>query len=422
MKVCTVGLGYIGLPTAAMLASRGHEVVGLDVNESVVAAVNEGRAHFQEPDLQMLLSASVDTGRLRATTTPEPAEFFLIAVPTPMVNEGPDMTYVETVARTIAPVLERGSVVILESTSPVGSTERLAEIFTEERPDLTFPRYRDEDREMDVALCHCPERILPGQMLRELVSNDRIIGGMTLACANKAARLYQTFVMGTCYVTDSRVAELCKLSENAYRDVNIAFANELSIICDKLGTDIWQVRELANQHPRVNILMPGAGVGGHCIAVDPWFIVSSAPDEARLIRTARIVNDDKPHRVVAQVRALADRFKLPTIACYGITYKPDVDDVRESPALEIVEEIAKLEGAQVLVVEPNLDVLPPLLAAHKNIQLVTSDQARDAADIVTFLVGHRQFKRLEGDNFLSKAVVDTTGMFSTRKARAVERD
>ncbi|GGD49722.1 UDP-N-acetyl-D-mannosamine dehydrogenase [Erythrobacter arachoides] len=422
MKVCTVGLGYIGLPTAAMLASRGHEVVGLDVNERVVAAVNSGQAHFQEPDLQMLLSAAVDTKRLRATTQPEPAEFFLIAVPTPMVNEGPDMTFVEAAARTIAPVLEKGNVVILESTSPVGSTERLAEIFAEERPDLTFPRYRDEDREADVALCHCPERILPGQMLRELVSNDRIIGGLTTACAQKAARLYQTFVMGTCYITDARVAELCKLSENAYRDVNIAFANELSIICDKLGTDVWQVRELANQHPRVNILMPGAGVGGHCIAVDPWFIVSSAPEEARLIRTARLVNDDKPHRVVAQVRRLADKFKVPKVACYGITYKPDVDDVRESPALEIVEAIADIEGAEVLVVEPNLDALPPALACRANVRHVTSDEAREAADIVTFLVGHRQFRRLEADSYLAKAVVDTTGMFSTRKAKAAELD
>jgi len=422
MKVCTVGLGYIGLPTAAMLASRGHEVIGLDVNARVVEMINAGQAHFQEPDLQMLLSAAVETGRLRATTEAEAAEFFIIAVPTPMVNQGPDMSFVEAAARKIAPVLAKGNVVILESTSPVGSTERLAEIFAEERPDLTFPRYRDEDRSSDVALCHCPERILPGQMLRELVSNDRIIGGLTTDCAHKAARLYQSFVMGTCYVTDARVAELCKLSENAYRDVNIAFANELSVICDKLGVDVWQVRELSNQHPRVNILMPGAGVGGHCIAVDPWFIVSSAPEEARLIRMAREVNDDKPHRVVASVAKLAERFKAPTIACFGITYKPDVDDVRESPAMEIVEALAAVEGAQVLVVEPNLDALPASLAALPNVRHVASDEAREQADIVTFLVGHRQFKRLDADSFLAKAVVDTTGMFSTRKAKAIERD
>ncbi|MEN7536140.1 UDP-N-acetyl-D-mannosamine dehydrogenase [Aurantiacibacter flavus] len=422
MKVCTVGLGYIGLPTAAMLASRGHEVIGLDVKQDVVDLINAGQAHFQEPDLQMLLSAAVETKRLRATTTPEPAEYFIIAVPTPMVDQAPDMSFVENAARTIAPVLTKGNVVILESTSPVGSTERLAEIFASERPDLTFPRYRDEDGSADVAPCHCPERILPGQMLRELVSNDRIIGGLTIDCANKAARLYQSFVMGTCYVTDSRVAELCKLSENAYRDVNIAFANELSIICDKLGTDVWQVRELANQHPRVNILMPGAGVGGHCIAVDPWFIVDSAPQEARLIRMAREVNDDKPHRVVAQVERLANRFKVPTIACYGITYKPDVDDVRESPALEIVEAVARLEGAQVLVVEPNLSTLPKVLADLPNVKLGSAEEAREEADIVAFLVSHRQFQRMDADSFLAKAIVDTTGMFSTRKAKAVERD
>lgn len=422
MKVCTVGLGYIGLPTAAMLASRGHEVIGLDVNDKVVEAVNAGTAHFQEPDLQMLLSAAVDTKRLRATTTPEPADYFLIAVPTPMVDEAPDMAFVEAAARTIAPVLAKGNVVILESTSPVGSTERLAEIFTEERPDLTFPRYRDEDRSADVALCHCPERILPGQMLRELVSNDRIIGGLTSDCAQKAAALYQSFVMGTCYITDSRVAELCKLSENAYRDVNIAFANELSIICDKLDVDVWQVRELANQHPRVNILTPGAGVGGHCIAVDPWFIVHGAPEEARLIRMARQVNDHKPHHVVQKVAKLANRFKVPTIAVYGITYKPDVDDVRESPALEIAEALAGLEGAQLLVVEPNLSALPAGLAGRANVRHATSDEAREAADIVVLLVGHRQFKRIEADSYLSKAVVDATGIFSTRKVKAVERD
>ena len=423
MKVCTVGLGYIGLPTAAMLASRGHEVIGLDVNARVVDLINAGQAHFQEPDLQMLLTAAVETGRLRATTVAEAAQFFIIAVPTPVEAGGaPDMSYVEAAARTIAPVLAKGNVVILESTSPVGSTERLAEIFAEERPDLAFPRYRDEDRESDVALCHCPERILPGQMLRELVANDRIIGGMTMACAQSAAALYQSFVMGTCYLTDSRVAELAKLSENAFRDVNIAFANELSVICDKLGVDVWQVRELANQHPRVNILMPGAGVGGHCIAVDPWFIVNSAPAEARLIRTAREVNDDKPHRVVAQIARLAERFKAPTIACLGITYKPDVDDVRESPALEIVAEVARLEGASVLVVEPNLSELPPVLASLPNVRHVSSDEARSAADIVAVLVGHRQFRRIEADSFLSKAVVDTTGMFATRKARALERD
>jgi UDP-N-acetyl-D-mannosaminuronic acid dehydrogenase len=278
------------------------------------------------------------------------------------------------------------------------------------RPDLTFPRYKD-DVQADVAVCHCPERILPGRMMSELVSNDRIIGGLSWNCADKALELYKSFVMGTCYVTDARTAELVKLTENAFRDVNIAFANELSMICDSLGVDVWAVRELANKHPRVEILTPGAGVGGHCIAVDPWFIISSAPELARLIRTARTVNDDKPHRIVNRVRELADRFKSPVIACYGLTYKPDVDDVRESPALEIVAEIAKA-GDRVLVCEPNLDCLPEPLSSCSNVTLVDASCAQHEADIAVFLVGHRQFRRVESGAFLGKAVVDAIGLLA----------
>jgi len=412
MKICVVGLGYIGLPTAAMLASRGHEVVGYDVSERVVAAVAAGEAHFQEPDLQMLLSAAVGTGRLKATTSPEPADFFLIAVPTPIQPGGaPDMSYVESAAQSIAPVLAKGCTIILESTSPVGSTEALAAALAAARPDLVFPRYKQDDIEADVAVCHCPERILPGRMMSELVSNDRIIGGLSWTCADRALELYKSFVMGTCYVTDARTAELVKLSENAFRDVNIAFANELSMICERLEVDVWAVRELANRHPRVEILRPGAGVGGHCIAVDPWFIVHSAPDDARLIRTARTVNDDKPRRIIRRVNELADRFKAPVIACYGITYKPDVDDVRESPAIEIVEEIAAL-GHKLLVCEPNLAELPRNLAGHANVSLVDAGQAQREADIAVFLVGHRQFRRVELDAFLGKAVVDAIGLLS----------
>ena len=412
MKICVVGLGYIGLPTAAMLASRGHDVVGFDVSERVVASVNAGEAHFHEPDLQMLLSAAVGTGRLRAVTSPEPADFFLIAVPTPIQPGGaPDMSYVDAAGRAIAPVLAAGSTVILESTSPVGSTESLARAMAEARPDLRFPTYKDDSGLADVAVCHCPERILPGRMMTELVSNDRIIGGLSWACADRALELYKGFVMGACYVTDCRTAELVKLTENAFRDVNIAFANELSMICEGLGVDVWAVRELANRHPRVEILQPGAGVGGHCIAVDPWFIVHSAPADARLIRTARTVNDDKPRRIVERVAQLADRFKAPVIACYGLTYKPDVDDVRESPALEIVEAVAKL-GVELLVCEPNLKALPPVLADHANVTLVDADTARRQADIAVFLVGHRPFRRFEIDTFLGKAVVDSIGLLS----------
>jgi UDP-N-acetyl-D-mannosaminuronic acid dehydrogenase len=412
MKICVVGLGYIGLPTAAMLASRGHEVAGFDVSERVVAAVNAGEAHFQEPDLQMLLSAAVGTGRLKAATTPEPADFFLIAVPTPIEAGGaPDMSYVDRAAESIAPALRPGTTVILESTSPVGSTEKLANALARARPDLRFPRFKDDAQTPDVAICHCPERILPGRMMTELISNDRIVGGLSWTCADKALELYRTFVMGTCYVTDCRTAELVKLSENAFRDVNIAFANELSIICDKLGVDVWAVRELANRHPRVQILQPGAGVGGHCIAVDPWFIVSSAPEEARLIRTARLVNDDKPRRIVARVRNLADRFKAPVIACYGLTYKPDVDDIRESPAMEITEAIADI-AAELLVCEPNLSELPAGLAGRANVRLVDAATAQQRSDIAVLLVGHRQFRRIGPEDFLGKAVVDASGLLS----------
>jgi UDP-N-acetyl-D-mannosaminuronic acid dehydrogenase len=420
MKICVVGLGYIGLPTAAMLASRGHEVVGYDVNEKVVAAVNAGQAHFHEPDLQMLLTAAVTTGQLRGATQPETADYYIIAVPTPVRPGGaPDMTYVEKASAAIAPTLKAGSVVILESTSPVGSTEMVADVLRQARPDLSFPTYKEEGGDADVAVCHCPERILPGQMVRELVQNDRIIGGLTEACAQKALDLYQEFVTGTCYVTDSRAAELVKLSENAFRDVNIAFANELSMICDRLEVDVWAVRELANKHPRVSILEPGAGVGGHCIAVDPWFIVNSAPEEARLIRMARVVNDDKPHRIVNRVVGLADRFKNAVVACYGVTYKPDVDDLRESPALEIVESLAKVDGLQILVCEPNVTELPATLAGLKNVQLVDAGRAQRESDIAVFLVGHRKFKRLDPNQFLNKVVVDSIGLISRPNARGV---
>jgi UDP-N-acetyl-D-mannosaminuronic acid dehydrogenase len=421
MKICVIGLGYIGLPTAAMLASRGRDVVGFDVSERVVAAINAGQAHFQEPDLQMLLTAAVGSGKLRASTQPETADYFIIAVPTPVQPGGaPDMSYVDRAALAIAPVLTRGCTVILESTSPVGSTEALAATLAEARPDLTFPTYMSDGADADVAVCHCPERILPGQMVRELVSNDRIIGGLTEACAASALPLYKSFVMGSCYLSDSRAAELSKLTENAFRDVNIAFANELSMICDRLGVDVWEVRELANRHPRVSILEPGAGVGGHCIAVDPWFIVHSAPEEARLIRQAREVNDSKPHRVVEDVRKAADAFDRPVVACYGVTYKADVDDVRESPALEIVEACAALGGAEVLVCEPNLGELPAPLGGRPNVRLVGLDEANARADICVFLVGHAAFRGADPAVFAGKAVVDPIGLLSRRALRKLD--
>ena len=412
-KVCVVGLGYIGLPTAAMLASRGHEVIGCDVSARVVELVNTGHSHFREPDLDMLLAAAVQTGRLRAQTTPAEAEFFIIAVPTPFRDgHRPDLSYVEAAADSIAPVLRPGDTVILESTSPVGTTELLAARIRAARPELVTPTRGEPAPEGCVHLAHCPERILPGSMVRELVENDRIVGGMTDDCAQRALELYESFVKGKAFVTDCRTAEFVKLAENAFRDVNIAFANELSLICERLNIDVWKAIDLANRHPRVNVLQPGAGVGGHCIAVDPWFIVDSAPEEARLIRMARDVNDGKRHHVVAQIRAHAERFRAPVIACYGLTYKPDVDDLRESPAIEVVAEVAREAGVQVLVCDPWVQALPKQLADLPNVTMVDAETARRKADIVAFLMGHRQFRRLDKKLFLNKVVVDTVGLMS----------
>ncbi|MGG5812201.1 UDP-N-acetyl-D-mannosamine dehydrogenase [Falsiroseomonas sp. CW058] len=412
-RVCVVGLGYIGLPTAAMLASRGHEVIGCDISDRVVQLVNSGQSHFREPDLDMLLAAAVQTGRLRAQTRPAEAEYFILAVPTPFRDgHRPDLTYVEAAADSIAPVLCAGDTVILESTSPVGTTELLATRIAAARPDLVMPVRGEPAPDGCIHLAHCPERILPGSMVRELVENDRIIGGMSEDCGPKAFALYDSFVKGRAFMTDCRTAEFVKLTENAFRDVNIAFANELSLICDRLGIDVWHAIDLANRHPRVNILQPGAGVGGHCIAVDPWFIVDSAPEQARLIRMAREVNDGKPHRVVQQIRDHAERFRAPRVACYGVTYKPDVDDLRESPAVEIVQELAKAGDIEVLVCDPWVDALPPQVATLPKVRLVDAETARRQADIVAFLVGHRQFRRLDRKLFLNKIVVDAVGLMS----------
>lgn len=412
-KVCVVGMGYIGLPTAAMLASRGYEVVGCDVNERAVTAINNGRAHFQEPDLQMLLAASVQTGRLRAQTTPSEADHFILAVPTPFTtNKKPDMTYVEAATDAIAPFLAPGNTVILESTSPVGTTERMAARLQEARPDLVFPSYMEsgDTSEANIRIAHCPERVMPGQMVRELVSNDRIIGGMTEECAQSALTLYESFVSAQLFTTDCRTAELVKLVENSFRDVNIAFANELSLICEHLNVDVWRAIELANKHPRVNILQPGAGVGGHCIAVDPLFIIDAAPEVSHLIRTAREVNNRKPHWVAEHLISLSSRFREPVIACYGITYKANVDDLRESPSVEIVELLSARPDLRVLVVEPNITELPASLRGLRNVTLVDVDTARQNADIVAFLVGHRQFRRMDKKLLLSKVVLDVIGL------------
>jgi UDP-N-acetyl-D-mannosaminuronic acid dehydrogenase len=395
--ISMIGLGYIGLPTATLFASRKKKVVGVDVSKHAVDTINQGRIHIVEPELDMLVHAAVSEGYLRATLTPEPAEAFLIAVPTPFKDgHKPDLTYIESAAKAIAPVLAKGNLVVLESTSPVGATEQMAAWLAEARPDLSFPQQAGEDADVQVA--HCPERVLPGHVVRELVSNDRVIGGMTRKASEMAVGLYKTFVEGECIVTNARTAEMCKLTENSFRDVNIAFANELSMICDKLDINVWELIALANRHPRVNILQPGAGVGGHCIAVDPWFIVDTTPDEARIVRMAREVNDHKPEWVLDKVKAaIADALASKPgstmvdikVACLGLAFKPDIDDLRESPAVEITKQVARL-GCQVLAVEPNIEALPQKLA-QPGLAHAALDDALATADVVCVLVKHRPF-------------------------------
>lgn len=416
--ISMIGLGYIGLPTATLFASRKKHVIGVDVSQHAVDTINQGRIHIIEPELDMLVQAAVTAGYLRATRTPEPADAFLIAVPTPF-TEGhkPDLSYIESAARSIAPVLAKGNLVILESTSPVGATDQLAEWLAAARPDLSFPQSAGESA--DVQIAYCPERVLPGRVVHELVANDRVIGGMTQAATVMAAALYRTFVEGELVPTNARTAEMCKLTENSFRDVNIAFANELSIICDSLGINVWELISLANRHPRVNILQPGAGVGGHCIAVDPWFIVDTSPDEARIIRTAREVNDGKPDWVLEKVKArvadaLAEQrgstLRDLKVACLGLAFKPDIDDLRESPAVEIAEKVARL-GCSVLVVEPNIDSLPDRLAAA-SLQLVSLEAALSSADVICVLVKHRHFLDAQDAIGVHPRTIDAVGLFA----------
>jgi UDP-N-acetyl-D-mannosaminuronic acid dehydrogenase len=408
-RIAVVGLGYIGLPTAAVFAENGIEVLGVDVDKRVVNTVNEGRPHFGEPDLDALVHRVVETGKLRASTEIEPADAFIIAVPTPLQNDQtplPDLSYVEAAARSIGPVLKSGNLVVLESTSPVGTTQRVAEILAELRPDLTFPQQSGEMAMIQIA--HCPERVLPGRILEEVIKNPRVIGGMTRKCSQRALSLYRIVVRGDCRVTMARTAELSKLTENAYRDVNIAFANELSLICDRLKINTWELIELANLHPRVNILQPGPGVGGHCIAVDPWFIIATNPGEAKLIRAAREINDARPEFVCAKVRACAAALKHPVVACLGLSYKRDVDDLRESPAVEIVFRLAEEKIGQLLIVEPHISTLPPELSGL-GLELHDFDKAIEQANVVLLLVDHMSFIQLDRNVLKDKFVIDTRG-------------
>lgn len=416
--ISVIGLGYIGLPTAAMFAAYGKNVIGVDVNKNAVETINRGEIHIVEPDLDAIVHKAVTNGKLKAVLTPEPADAFLIAVPTPFLpseNKGdipqPDLKYIQSAAIAIAPVLKNGDLVILESTSPVGATEQMAEWLAEYRSDLTFPKTHGE--KSDVRIAHCPERVLPGHVVRELVENDRVIGGLTAKCSEQAVELYKAFVKGDCVITNARTAEMAKLTENSCRDVQIAFANELSIICDKLDVDVWELISLANRHPRINILQPGPGVGGHCIAVDPWFIVSKTPEQAQLIHTARKVNDAKPQWVIDKVKiAIADFLqanpnktaKDVTVACYGLAFKPDIDDLRESPALDISQRIAIMHAGRVLAVEPNINGLDSV----SEIELMHFNDASSSADIQVLLVDHAQFKVKKPTRGV---IIDTKGIW-----------
>ncbi|APW45081.1 UDP-N-acetyl-D-mannosamine dehydrogenase [Rhodoferax antarcticus] len=398
-KIIVMGLGYIGLPTASMLATKGHQVLGVDVSEHAVNTINSGRIHIIEPDLDILVRSAVNSGNLKASLTPEEGDTFIIAVPTPFMEvdgnpKAPDLTYVEAATRALVPYLREGNLVILESTSPVGTTEFIYKTIVEMRPELAGK----------IHAAHCPERVLPGHILRELVDNDRIVGGLTKTANEQAQELYKSFCNGAILLTDSKTAELSKLVENSFRDVNIAFANELSLICDHLGINVWETISLANRHPRVNILQPGPGVGGHCIAVDPWFIVSSAPEQAKLIKTARQVNDAKPLWVIDKVKAKAARFKDPVIACLGLAFKANIDDTRESPSLEIVKDLIAQNVGRVMACDPNVR------AEKLSFPLYDLKQVLKDADILLLLVDHTEFKEIDPDSIRDKVVIDTRGV------------
>lgn len=408
-KVCVVGLGYIGLPTAAFIASKGIKVVGIDVNERYVSLINEGKVPFFEPGFEELLSKVVSEGNLVAQAEQVQADAYIVCVPTPFQdNHKVDTKYIRAASEALAPHLRPGALVVLESTSPPGTTEDMAEHLIELRPDLSL---NDED-ESAIFIAHCPERVLPGQIMEEMENNDRVIGGLTPKGTELARDLYATFCTAELLMTNAKTAEMAKLTENSFRDVNIAFANELSLICDRLGIDVWELIELANHHPRVNILQPGPGVGGHCIAVDPWFIVSAAPEEAKLIKLARDVNDDKPEWVIEQVVKSLEGKQDPVVAALGIAFKNDIDDLRESPSLEIVKRLGvDNPELDIRVVEPNVNELPAALKNIANITKQDTDTAIAAADVVLLLVNHKEFVAFETSKLEGKIVIDTKGIW-----------
>ncbi|MFM5884060.1 MAG: UDP-N-acetyl-D-mannosamine dehydrogenase [Novosphingobium sp.] len=418
--VCVVGMGYIGLPTAAVVARSGCKVHGVDVTQAVVDTINRGEIHIEEVDLDGLVQGVVQRGLLKASTEMAPADVFVIAVPTPFDQDhAPDISYVLAAGEAVAKVLKAGDTVILESTSPVGTTEQLRDLIAARRPDLKCPGLTAETP--DVSIAYCPERVLPGKILEELTNNDRSIGGITPRCARKALTFYKLFVRGTCVVTDSRSAEMTKLVENAYRDVNIAFANELSIVADRMGLDVWEVIRLANRHPRVNILTPGPGVGGHCIAVDPWFIVHGAPEDTPLIRTARGVNDGKIHHVVRRAEALIEAHPGQTVACLGLAFKANIDDFRESPARAVAARLARQYGERIRLVEPYAAALPREFEGT-GAQLIDIDTALESCGVLIVLVDHDQFKAVPLAERARHHVYDTRGIWLDQPKPATSPD
>jgi len=397
-KVCVMGLGYIGLPTASILANKGYHVFGVDVRPDVVETINRGQIHIEEPDLDILVRSAVNSGQLRAGLEPQPADIFIICVPTPInADHSPDLSFVEQAARAIRPHVRAGNLIILESTSPPLTTDDI--VLKHAVPDGLEPG-------RDVYVAHCPERVLPGRILLEAVQNDRVVGGVTPHCARVTKEFYETFVNGEVFATSAKTAEVTKLVENAYRDVNIAFANELSILAEYLEIDPWELISLANRHPRVNILSPGPGVGGHCISVDPWFLVHTAPQFTPLIRTAREVNDAKPHHVVEHVAKLARQFHAPKIGCLGLTYKADVDDLRESPSLEIVRDLQKLKLGEVMACDPYVSP-----KRFTEFPLHSLSDVVQQSQLLVLLTDHRQFRDIPRKVLQEKVVVDTRGLW-----------
>jgi UDP-N-acetyl-D-mannosaminuronic acid dehydrogenase len=416
--VSVIGLGYIGLPTAAVVARAGMRVFGVDVSERVVETINRGEIHIEEVDLDGLVQGVVQRGLLSASTQVAPADVFVIAVPTPFAKDGqhtPDISYVLAASEAVAKVLKPGDLVIIESTSPVGTTAQVRDMIAGRRPDLAVPGLTSGTP--DIAIAYCPERVLPGRILEELTHNDRSIGGITPRCARKALAFYKRFVRGTCVTTDAASAEMTKLVENAYRDVNIAFANELSIVADAMGLDVWEVIRLANRHPRVNILQPGPGVGGHCIAVDPWFIVSSAPQETPLIRTARGVNDAKIRHAIERAAALVEANPQAKVACLGLAFKANIDDFRESPARLVAATLARRYGERIHVVEPYAGELP-IEFTDTGASLVDIDTALEECGVLIVLVDHDVFKSVPLAERAAKAVYDTRGIWPDQPAAA----